>query len=504
MARLAFISSMYQRDDGQTLAGSGSGCARERSGFPMSINYFASMPELSKSHGEDAGAGDRGTEGGAGLLDQAPSRIAPACLCFDSLAEASASDENGPMPTPTGSIYPFDAAPRAPLVVDAVYAGSDERQHDALPALLGVGVQGGFRVLGRNPNYRLVALTTSGEEPDWPDEVDRARGRLLYFGDNRHPGSEIHSKVGNRLLRYTFDSIYASPPRRDAVPPFFVFGRRRGLLDPASGSNRDLVFLGLAAPGAPNLGEMDDLVAAWRTKAGRRFQNYRAIFTILDASPIQRDWLDLLMRGEATLDQAPPAWRAWVEDGRHLSMTAPEHPRFRTEAEQWPSTAAGVAVIREIRRYFMPDPSRLSDATRFERCAAELWRMACREPVTYEVTRPVVDRGRDAIGELRLGPDADPIPLDFSLEAKLFDYEAGIKVTTSHTKRLISRIRHRQFGIIVTTSVVARQAYDEIREDRHPIVILSARDITEVLARHGYGDAASVGRWLRAEFPTDT
>jgi hypothetical protein len=127
--------------------------------------------------------------------------------------------------------------------------------------------------------------------------------------------------------------------------------------------------------------------------------------------------------------------------------------------------------------------------------------MACRDPVNYEVTRPVVDRGRDAVGEVLLGPDADPVPIDFSLEAKLYNHEAGVRVGTSDTKRLISRLRYRQFGVLVTTSVVGRQAYDEIREDRHPVVILAARDVVEVLARHGYGDVASVRAWLAAEFP---
>lgn len=42
--------------------------------------------------------------------------------------------------------------------------------------------------------------------------------------------------------------------------------------------------------------------------------------------------------------------------------------------------------------------------------------------------------------------------------------------------RLISRIRHRQFGVLVTTSIVARQAHQEVREDRHPnIFYIGAR-----------------------------
>ena len=43
-------------------------------------------------------------------------------------------------------------------------------------------------------------------------------------------------------------------------------------------------------------------------------------------------------------------------------------------------------------------------------------------------------------------------------------------------------------------------AYREIKEDQHPIVIVSAVDIVNVLRSHGYGDAAAVGGWLDTEF----
>ncbi len=50
---------------------------------------------------------------------------------------------------------------------------------------------------------------------------------------------------------------------------------------------------------------------------------------------------------------------------------------------------------------------------------------------------------------------------------------------------LISRLRARQFGVLVTTSQLAEQAYQEIREDGHPIVVIAGGDIVEVLSRVG-------------------
>ena len=68
--------------------------------------------------------------------------------------------------------------------------------------------------------------------------------------------------------------------------------------------------------------------------------------------------------------------------------------------------------------------------------------------------------------------------------------------------RLISRLRHRMFGVFVTTSHFDGQAYDEIRTDRHPIVLICARDIVDALRSHGYTTRAAVGEWLAQRFPS--
>ncbi len=49
--------------------------------------------------------------------------------------------------------------------------------------------------------------------------------------------------------------------------------------------------------------------------------------------------------------------------------------------------------------------------------------------------------------------------------------------------RLISRIRYRQFGIMITTSYVDKQAYQEVVDDGHPILIVTATDIAGILRK---------------------
>ena len=47
------------------------------------------------------------------------------------------------------------------------------------------------------------------------------------------------------------------------------------------------------------------------------------------------------------------------------------------------------------------------------------------------------------------------------------------------------------FRVLVTTSYLNAQAYAEFKSDGHPIVVISGRDIVEILRSHGYGDKDS-------------
>ena len=137
----------------------------------------------------------------------------------------------------------------------------------------------------------------------------------------------------------------------------------------------------------------------------------------------------------------------------------------------------------------------------FEQFAAHVWQMADGHVRTCEVTRASVDGGRDAIGQYLIGPAADPVTVTFALEAKLCD-PAGGGLGVKEVARLISRLRYRQFGVLITTAHVGRQAYQEIRADQHPVVILAGTDLTDLLREQGYATPREVARWLRETFPT--
>lgn len=380
----------------------------------------------------------------------------------------------------------------ADLIVDAVYQGGRRGNagDDPLPRLMRVDSQGGFRKRGKiKGKLTMLVLTTSMNDPDWPDALDLESGIFSYYGDNKKPGRDLHDtgRHGNLILKKIFQDSRSGVNGRADVPPIFLFA--------STGVSRDVRFLGLAVPGAADLDASEELVAIWRSVKGERFQNYRARFTVLDAATISRYWIDSIVSGKPDHSLAPAAWVAWRKTGRRTPLTASRTLEYRTRGEQLPSDKIGQAIVEVIRLHFKDRPHG------FEHCAAALARLMIPDIAGLDVTRPSRDGGRDAIGQLRVGEGPSSILVDFALEAKCYTPPAAVGV--KDMSRLISRLRHRQFGMLVTTSCVDLQAYREIKEDQHPILIISAVDIVELLRRNGRGSLEAVSRWLAEEFPPD-
>jgi hypothetical protein len=110
----------------------------------------------------------------------------------------------------------------------------------------------------------------------------------------------------------------------------------------------------------------------------------------------------------------------------------------RTREEQLPENDLEREILASVYNFFKNNP------TAFEACAAALVQFP--NPENYvidEITRRSADGGRDAIGRYRFGPSADPITMDFALEAKCYrpdlPGQAGTarQVGVKETSRLI-------------------------------------------------------------------
>jgi hypothetical protein len=399
-----------------------------------------------------------------------------------------------PSQTP-GQDVPFSQLGEADLVLDAVYAGGSAGHSgdDALARLLpGTGNQGGFRYAGSpaKGTVRLAVLYTSGGEVDWPDYLDTETGTFTYYGDNKTPGKGLHKtpRNGNVLLRDAFDSSHGTEyDRRTKVPPFLLFEKARA-------TGRAVRFRGLLAPGGPTLTSDDELAAIWRSTEGKRFQNYRSRFTVLDVERVARSWITHVLSGGDVLEEAcPEVWKTWVQSRVYRPLLAPATTTVRSTADQLPQDRTGKAMLAEIRQHFL---GRESD---FEACAVAIWRLIAPSTGSVDVTRPSRDGGRDAVGAYVLGPPASPISIDFALEAKCYSPDNGVGVR--EVSRLISRIRHRNFGVLVSTSYFNRQVQSEVQEDGHPIALVCGRDIVDALRQHGRTSAPAVRDWLQQSFP---
>ena len=390
----------------------------------------------------------------------------------------------------------YDQLSTSDLYVDAIYKGgtskniSDEPLHLLFPKC---GTSGGFRKVSRKDNpskMAYVVLYTTMAELEWPDYLDTETGIFRYYGDNRSPGKELtDTKVGgNKLLEQVFSILNSNGPYDD-IPPFFIFRN--------TGNGRDMQFLGLAAPGNRNLSSDRDLVAFWRSMDDKRFQNYEAYFTVLDTGgeAIPRVWLESLINNhEESYKYAPDVWKKFVKQGRSgiVPLKAPKIFKTPTKYDQLQCDNEGEQCLSILRNYYSSFPQG------FEACATEIMMKMDPNFVEFNLTRPWRDGGRDAIGQYAIhqsGIANHPLLIDCALEAKC--YAKNNSVGVRQMSRLISRIRYRQFGIMVTTSYVDKQAYEEVIEDGHPILIVTATDIAALLRRNSI-HPADMNDWLNS------
>lgn len=388
--------------------------------------------------------------------------------------------------------FKFDDLTKAPLIVDAVYEGGTIGNlkseviskvlsaKDEYGKQLKVNNAGGFRYRGSLPNPLVVALTSNSSEPAWPDTINPFTGQLTYFGDNRSPG-ELHGTNlgGNRILADSFARFEQGAQARESLPVYFYFTKWRGFSQQ---------FRGLVVPGGLGVSSDDQLSAIWRTKSGLRFQNYRAIFTVLDIPEVSREWISDLMLGKDKLVNAPDSYLRWVNTGKYEPLVSENVVQVRSKQEQIPQDEMGLRLVSHIHKRFENTPHD------FEPVALALWGLLSKLPMDAEVTRHSVDGGRDAFGVVRIGPNSDPLKLDFALEAKCYgmDNSVGVK----ETSRLISRLRRHHFGVLVTTSFIGNQAYQEIREDGHPVVLMTGADIAKVLQANGCDNVKKLDAWI--------
>jgi len=395
------------------------------------------------------------------------------------------------------TIIPFSQLEGADLIVDAVYEGSDSGNlaDDPIAKLLKGGNAGNFRYCGSVADLRYLILCSLKEDTDWQDLLDPESGSFICYGDNRKPGNDLHDtpKNENVILRNIFDCLHRQKNPRIGIPPLFLFSKH-----PTPNSPRSVQFRGVCAPGALHLNSEKTLVSVWKITDSQRFQNYQATFTILDIPVVPRKWIAALESGETDEDAAPVVWNMWLKSGLYRPLQAKHTTQLRSIAQQLPHEDAKKALLFKLYRYFNSTPGR------FEYFAADIFRMSDPRVIVEGASRNRVDGGYEVSGRYKLGLAADPIHVEFTLEGKCYNPGFGDRkrksVGIKETSRLISRLKNQRIGVLVTTSVVAEQAYQEARAEKHPVIFLCGADIVDILYDRGINNVKALETWLSENY----
>lgn len=394
------------------------------------------------------------------------------------------------------------------LYIDAIYKANPNVSNlgaEVLSKLLSVGNQGGFRYKGSTDCPKLIALFTSGEDIYWRDELDISLGLFLYYGDQKTPGKDLHDTKlkGNLILKNTFLRAFSdNPEERKKIPPIFVFKKVRG---------RDVQFLGLAVPGINGRPEKDWLTAVWGAdRNGKRFLNYKSFFTILntangslaekDNPGISLAWLTDIEEGKAyDSDYAPIEWKNYIDKSRFKSLITIQEKYVKTKEEQLPAStdAVKVEMLKSIHKHFIEKDRGYS----FEEFACKMVSQLDENVERIDVTSPYRDGGIDGVGTYKVfTKGTKSVSVEFYMQAKCYDpFGGGLGV--KDTSRLISRIKNRQFGVLVTTSYICNQAYEEVLEDNHPVVFITGKNIVDLIfERLEIRTVETLKKWLIDEF----
>lgn len=282
----------------------------------------------------------------------------------------------------------FKNIKKANLIIDEIYYGGVEPNlsSEVISKLMGCGNSGGFRTVNNkktNQNAYCVLFST-GEDEDWKDYIDTELGRFVYYGDNKKEGHSLHNtqKNGNEILRTCFEKLEDNSRRQ--IIPFFIFKKEN------EKTKRDVRFLGLAIPGDNRLTKEEQLISVWSQRDGKRYQNYRAVFSILNVDEIDRRWLEDLKNGVENSKYAPKEWIEWQKTGKCSFLTSKKVVQYRKKAEQIPQNKDDINMVNEIYNYF-------TNPYDFERCAAQIAQLMDKNIVSYDMTRSRRDGGRDAI-----------------------------------------------------------------------------------------------------------
>jgi hypothetical protein len=218
------------------------------------------------------------------------------------------------------------------------------------------------------------------------------------------------------------------------------------------------------------------------------FTNYQFEITLISLAPddiFNWDWIDdrrnKNISDEDSLKNAPKNWIKWVEEGSEIVSKIQlkiKSYRLISESEQRDLLPSNKKIIDDLLNTHYPDP--INDGIRFEALASFITTLYFSDKNYYRgwITVGSGDRGVDFVGRLDIGHDSfsntSIIVLGQSKRYK--NSISGERLT-----RVASRMTRGYIGVVVTLDVFTRQAQEEIKDDKLPIILINGKKVSELL-----------------------
>ena len=119
--------------------------------------------------------------------------------------------------------------------------------------------------------------------------------------------------------------------------------------------------------------QTEDLVSVWKSKNGQRFQNYKAIFSVLSVDKISREWITDIQKGNTFSKNCPDVWKKWIDTGNYKILKAIDEKKIKTKEEQMPQDPLGKKLLNLIYKYF----SKVKNEYDFEYFAGKIFFRFC-------------------------------------------------------------------------------------------------------------------------------
>ena len=336
-------------------------------------------------------------------------------------------------------------------------------------------------VNGRIPliNFHTNPFKENAEHSPWRDLIFQEEGRVIYNGDNKSSKKSADETFGNKKV-LNFLPFYFSKLRNDRLkaPPILItktikIGDKTGF--------RKFIGFGI-------INEPPTLIYQYEKGTDCVFANYQyevTLFTLTAEGSFDWRWIDdrrnKELSDEVCLRYAPDAWRNWINIGAEsVKKNQLKIKAYKTisEEEQRDLQPQNKKIISDLLNIHYPDPTK--DGIRFEALASFVTTLYFNDKNYYRgwITIGSGDRGVDFVGRLDIGHDSfsntSIIVLGQSKRYK--NSISGERLT-----RVASRMTRGYIGVVVTLDAFTKQAQEEIKDDKLPIILINGKKVSQLL-----------------------